>query len=185
MQHAQPFPLLSLLLTRSVFSCHDLFTLSASHPTNSSTTQGGKPLNPVAPSLAHHAAFQLGLMSQSKQWPLHPNQRNNITLQQAVILEVQSLLFRTFCFFVLLLLVHLLSLSSVQGHLSQHLHFASETISYISFSRYMLHHGEPFNTALLSLLTSQSPLCVLTSAYYILSYSFFQHIGTKKRKHLQ
>lgn len=32
MQHAQPHPLPSPLLTRSVFLCHDLFTLNASQP---------------------------------------------------------------------------------------------------------------------------------------------------------
>lgn len=41
----------TLLLTRSVFSCHDLFTPGASHPTNSSTTLACEPLNPVAPKL--------------------------------------------------------------------------------------------------------------------------------------
>lgn len=51
----------------SVSRAMTYFILGASHPSNSSTTQGGRPLNPAAPGAARHAAFHMGFISQSEQ----------------------------------------------------------------------------------------------------------------------
>lgn len=90
MQHSLP----SLLQTRSVFLCYDLFTLNASQPYHISPTQGEKPLNLIASSFGHHPALQLGLRSQSKQRPQSFTQRNNRTKEEVLNDEFKTILLR-------------------------------------------------------------------------------------------
>lgn len=64
-----------------------------------------------------------------------------------MILEVKSLPFNLDFYFILTFAgPFTFPEFSVQGHLPQPLHFVSETVTF-QFSHYMLHHGEPFDTA--------------------------------------